>query len=112
MIIAVPIEDGKLCSHFGHCSSFAVFHTTDDGLTITGRNDVDAPPHKPGLLPTWLYDLGVNTVICGGMGPMAIDLLSQKGVKVITGAQVMAPEEIVRSYLCGTFVASSNSCDH
>ncbi len=73
MIIAVPLEDGKLCPHFGHCAKFALIQT-DDKNAITARRDIDAPPHEPGLLPNWLHERGVNLILCGGMGPRALEL--------------------------------------
>jgi len=111
MIIAIPLENGKLCSHFGHCGAFAMIQT-DDANAITARHDEEAPPHEPGLLPNWLFDRGVNLVLCGGIGPRAIDLLTEKNIKVIIGAPVETPESLVAAYFQGTLKTSANSCDH
>lgn len=111
MIIAIPLEDGKLAQHFGHCASFA-FMQTDAANTVTERRDIEAPPHEPGLLPRWLSEHGVNLVICGGMGPRALDLLAQNGIKVITGAPVDTPENLIATHFQGTLETTANSCDH
>ncbi len=111
MIVAIPLEDGKLCPHFGHCAGFALIQT-GEANAIAGRQDAEAPPHEPGALPNWLHDRGVGLVICGGMGSRAIELFRQKGIKVVTGAPVGEPEELVRAYFSGTLNASGNICDH
>ncbi|MDD3287492.1 MAG: NifB/NifX family molybdenum-iron cluster-binding protein [Alphaproteobacteria bacterium] len=111
MIIAIPLEDGKLCQHFGHCAKFALIQT-DDKNAITARRNIDAPPHEPGLLPTWLHERSVNLIICGGMGPRALELFEQKGIDVITGAPIETPEALIAAHFTGTLQTAPNSCDH
>ncbi|MDX9690741.1 MAG: ATPase [Proteobacteria bacterium] len=112
MIIAIPVENGKLCSHFGHCLAFALIQIAADKKTIAARRDIDAPPHEPGLLPNWLFDRGVNLILCSGMGPRALELFAQKGIEVVTGAPVLMPEELVAVYLSGALKTNPNSCNH
>ena len=111
MIIAIPLENGKLNPHFGHCASFALLQT-DAANAITERRDIEAPPHVPGLLPEWLSERGVNLVIAGGMGARAVGLFAQKGIKVVTGAPVDAPERLVTAYFQGSMETSANGCNH
>ncbi len=112
MIIAVPVENGKLCSHFGHCSSFAFLEISSDNAKVAARRDVDAPPHEPGVLPNWLYERGVNLILCGGMGPRALELFAQKDIKVVTGAPSDTPETLAAMYLQGALQTTANCCDH
>ncbi len=112
MIIAIPLDDGKLCPHFGHCSQFALVQVDPAAKTITGRRDIDAPPHEPGLLPNWLAERNVNLIICSGMGARAMELFAQKEIKVIAGAPPEMPEKLVSEYLAETLRSGSNSCDH
>ena len=35
MKIALPLADGKLCMHFGHCEIFAIVEVDDIAKTIT-----------------------------------------------------------------------------
>lgn len=111
-MIAVPVENGKLCAHFGHCSSFAIFELSSDGKSIASRRDIPAPPHEPGLLPSWLSDQGTTVVICGGMGSRALELFMQKDIDVVTGAPLDRPEALVAAYLQGTMQIDVNICDH
>jgi predicted Fe-Mo cluster-binding NifX family protein len=51
-------------------------------------------------------------IIAGGMGQRAIGLFNRLGIKVITGAPVQEPEELVKSYLDNTLITGGNICDH
>lgn len=112
MKIAVPVSDGKLSMHFGHCERFAMLDVDPGKKEILGRVDLDAPPHEPGLLPRWLADKGANLIIAGGMGRRAQDLFSDSGIRVIVGAPAGSPEDVVRDYLAGTLETGGNVCDH
>jgi predicted Fe-Mo cluster-binding NifX family protein len=80
--------------------------------TIVRREDVLAPPHEPGLLPSWLQERGVNRIIAGGMGSRALGLFTERGIQVIVGASPGDPETIVRNYLDDALVTAQNVCDH
>jgi len=109
--IAVPLAEGRLTTHFGHCEQFAILDVDND--RIDNKELVTPPPHEPGVLPQWLGDeKGVNLIIAGGMGQRAINLFNEKGVRVITGAPNLEPEELVHQYLKGTLQAGANVCDH
>jgi len=112
MRIAIPLADGKLTMHFGHCASFALIDADCAEKKILAREDVDAPPHQPGLLPPWLAERGVNTIIAGGMGQRAQDLFQQHNIQVIVGAPVDTPEKLVLDYLGGSLQPGENVCDH
>ena len=108
--VAIPLAEGRLSSHFGHCDEFAVIQVRA-GL-IGDKELVTPPPHDPGVFPRWLGDLGVNLVIAGGMGQRALSLLTEKGITVITGSPSREPEALVQGYLAGTLVCGPNVCDH
>jgi ATP-binding protein involved in chromosome partitioning len=112
MRIAIPISDGKLTAHFGHCASFALIDADCSEKKILKREDIDAPPHEPGLLPPWLAERGVETIIAGGMGQRAQDLFKRHGIRVIVGAPAEIPEKLVLDYLDGTLQSGENVCDH
>ena len=110
MKFAIPIADGKLTAHFGHCKEFAMVEVEDQKITRTEM--LDPPPHEPGVLPRWLKEQGTDVVIAGGMGQRAIELFQQAGVQVFVGAPVDEPENLVKSYLNQTLVTGGNVCDH
>ena len=110
MKFAIPIADGKLTAHFGHCKEFAMVEVEDQKILSTEM--LDPPPHEPGVLPRWLKEQGTTIVIAGGMGQRAIQLFQQAGVEVFVGAPVDEPENLVKSYLNQTLVTGGNVCDH
>ena len=109
-VLAVPVSDGKLASHFGHCEQFA-FIETQNGKII--KTEMLTPPaHEPGVIPRWLYEQGADVAIVGGMGEKAQQLLREKGVEVIIGAPMDSPEFLANQYLSKTLMAGENVCDH
>jgi predicted Fe-Mo cluster-binding NifX family protein len=110
--IAIPLADGKLAMHFGHCERFALIDVDTSEKRILSREDIDAPPHQPGLLPPWLAERGANMIIARGMGQRAYGLFADRGMQVVVGAPAETPEKIVANYLAGTLQAGENVCDH
>lgn len=110
MKFAIPLAEGKLTAHFGHCQEFALVEVEDN--QIKNKETLVPPPHEPGVLPKWLHDLGTNVIIAGGMGARALDLFAQNNIKVIVGASAMTPEELVKQYLDNTLKTGGNVCDH
>ncbi|MHB8780785.1 MAG: iron-sulfur cluster carrier protein MrpORP [Candidatus Geothermincolia bacterium] len=111
LLFAVPTENGALCAHFGHCESFTLVEASAETEPVI-RSQVKAPPHEPGLLPRWLADQGVTTVIAGGMGATAQQLFSERGIQVLCGAPELPPLELVASFLAGSLRFGDNVCDH
>jgi predicted Fe-Mo cluster-binding NifX family protein len=111
MKIAIPLHDGRLCAHFGHCEQFA--------LVRAGASDeiedvelATPPAHAPGVLPAWLSDRGATVVIAGGMGRRAQGLFERSGIRVVVGAPSLPPEQLAEQYLAGTLATGENVCDH
>jgi ATP-binding protein involved in chromosome partitioning len=112
MRIAVPVSNGKLTQHFGHCPAFALVEADPQNKSIVSSVELPAPVHAPGVRPRWLREQGVDLVIAGGMGDGARSLLDSCSIQVITGAPAETPESLVRSYLEGALTAGANDCDH
>jgi predicted Fe-Mo cluster-binding NifX family protein len=112
MKIAIPLAEGKLCMHFGHCQQFALIEVDEAGKRVTGKQLLTPPPHEPGVLPQWLHEQGANVIIAGGMGQRAQALFAQHGIKVVVGAPGDDPEQVAKAYLNGTLQTGSNVCDH
>jgi predicted Fe-Mo cluster-binding NifX family protein len=112
MRIAIPMTDGQLAEHFGHCEEFALVDVDPDTKEITASAEVEAPEHQPGILPSWLKERGVNLVIAGGMGSRAHSLFAAASIQVVTGAPADSATALVRQYLDGKLVTGENACDH
>ena len=108
--IAIPVNNGVLDAHFGHCKHFAIFELNNN--VVTGESLMDAPPHEPGLLPRYLSERGVTDIIAGGMGQRAIELFQQAGVNIFVGAPQMDARFLVDSFIHQTIKFTANYCDH
>jgi predicted Fe-Mo cluster-binding NifX family protein len=105
--VAVASEKGMVSEHFGYCESFMVFDTDNGG--IVGEKTLQNPGHKPGFLPNYLADMGVNVIISGGMGGGAIEIFNEKEIEVITGAAGDA-KQAAAAYLAGGLKSSGSVC--
>ena len=112
MRIAIPLFDGKLSQHFGHCEKFVVIDTDDNSNSISNREDLTPPAHEPGVLPKWLGSMGVNVIIAGGIGQRAQQLFAQNEIEVVVGAPADGVETLVSAYPDKKLVSGENICDH
>ena len=112
MRIAIPITDGKLSAHFGHCQQFAVIDVDTDSKNIKNQELLLPPAHEPGALPKWLAGLQVELIIAGGMGRRAQQLFAENNINVLVGAPDKEPQEVVSQYLTGQLQCGQNICDH
>ena len=108
--IAVPVVNGVLSSHFGHCQ---VFYIADvENGKVIGEQDLVPPPHAPGVIPRWLSKEGVNVVLVGGIGQKAVNIFQQFNVEPVIGVPEKSPRELVNDYVTGALVTGVNQCNH
>ncbi len=107
MKIAIASNADVVAEHFGHCQRYAVFEVDRDN--ILGETSIDNPGHKPGFLPKFLHEQGVNVIISGGMGSRAVELFNEYGIETIVGAQGTVADAI-KSYLHGRLEATGSIC--
>ena len=112
MRYAVPIADGKVAAHFGHCSHFALFDVDETTAAILKKEVVPSPGHQPGFLPGWLAGEGVSVVIASGMGSRAQALFTESRIEVVVNALGSDAEEAVLAYVRGTLATGDAVCDH
>lgn len=112
MKIAIPTENGKLSSHFGHSESFEIYEVDLKTKSILFNSTIPSPPHQPGLLPKWLSDMDVDMIIASGIGSKAQDLFRQINIEVIFGAPCIAANLLINSFMNDTLSSKSNKCSH
>jgi predicted Fe-Mo cluster-binding NifX family protein len=112
MRYAIPIEDGKVAAHFGHCSHFALFDVDEATMEIVKKVVIPSPGHQPGFLPAWLAEEGVSVVIAIGMGSRAQALFNENRIEVVVGVLGDDPEKAVLDYIKGGLATGDNICDH
>jgi|SRR5690554_3335718 len=108
--IAIPVSNGKLSSHFGQTEQYVIYTISDGRVTETEH--AIPPPHAYGSHPNFLREIGIDIVIASGMGRKAIALLSEFGIRAITGIDNLSPEAIMEHYLQDNLESGPNRCDH
>ena len=110
MKIAVTYENGQIFQHFGHTERFKIY-TTEDGKIINSEV-VDTNGSGHGALAGLLSALGVDALICGGIGGGAQMALAQAGIKLYGGVSGSC-DAAVEALLGGTLGFNPNvKCDH
>lgn len=107
MKIAVPSNGTIICGHFGHCENFNLYEVRDG--RIASEQSVPNPGHKPGFLPNFLADMGVTTILAGGMGGGAVQIFQERNVEVVVGASGDA-RTAAEQYLKGELQSSGEVC--
>ena len=105
--IAVASDNGMVTGHFGYCEGFIIFKVHNN--KIVESETIANPGHRPGFLPNFLNDMGVNVIISGGIGGGAIDIFNEKNIEVIVGAKGDA-KEVVEAYLHGSLKSTGSIC--
>ena len=85
-----------------------MIYETENNAIIT-ETAVPNPGHRPGFLPNFLADMGVTTIIAGGMGGGAVDIFNERNVEVIVGAQGDC-KAAVEAYLKGELHSTGSIC--
>lgn len=103
-------EKGNVFEHFGHCNKFTIYEVEDsklknkEELTEIGSGHVE--------VANKMKELGVQVVICGGIGSSAMEMLMDYGILVVPGMQGDI-DVAVASYLDGTSMTSTEAnCSH
>lgn len=108
MKVAIASDKKQVAGHFGHCEAFECFEVEDN--KIQGWETIPNPGHKPGFLPVFLHEKGVNIIIAGGMGQAAANIFNDNGIKVICGASGSI-ENVAKSFVENTLHSSGSLCE-
>ncbi len=116
MRIAIPLADGNVAPHVGHCKSYLIADVEDGKVVRT--EEVANPGHGPGgPPPVFLANQGVKMVLAWGIPQHARQLLQQHGVEFIAGCTGEA-SQVLQDYLAGTLkltdegLEGDGSCCH
>ena len=110
MKFAIPILNGQITAHFGHCEKFAIVETEDN--KVINEELLTPPVHQPGVYPRFLAGQGVDVIIAGGMGQKAQQLFAQNNIEVYLGIAQGSAAELVENYLSNQLDTGNNLCTH
>lgn len=111
MKIAIPLETDKGMSsnvygHFGSAPFFAIYDADKDDVVVE-RNPNQNHEHGQCMPSDAMVKLGVNAVICGGMGGRAITRLNEAGIKVFYADNLTVVSSAIEAYKNGSLVELS-----
>ena len=110
MKIAVTYENEMGFQHFGHTAAFKIYETDGEKVVKSYVEETNGSGH--GALAGMLKNLGVDVLICGGIGMGAKVALIEAGIKLFGGVSGDC-DEAVNSYISGTLIYNPNvKCDH
>ena len=110
MKIAVTYENGEIFQHFGHTEQLKIY-TVENGQ-VPGSDLVNTLGSGHGALAGFLQNLGVDTLICGGIGGGARQALAQAGIQIYGGVQGRA-DLAVTDLLAGRLLFNPEElCSH
>ena len=110
MRIAVTFENGNIYQHFGHTEQFKIYDVENGQITKEQVADTNGSGH--GALAGLLRELGVDTLICGGIGMGAKNALADAGITLYGGAAGNA-DEAVKALIAGNLAYDPDiQCSH
>lgn len=110
MRIAVTYEDGQVFQHFGHTERFQVYDVQDGAVRQKTLVNTNGSGH--GALADVLKKIGVDTLICGGIGGGARRALAEAGITLYGGVTGPA-DSAVEDFLAGRLRFDPNAkCEH
>lgn len=83
MKIAICYENGSIFQHFGHTEQFAVYAVKDGEAKLEKIVDTNGSGH--GALAEFLRELGVEALVCGGIGRGAKIALAEAEIALYPG---------------------------
>jgi len=110
MKVAIPMVEGRFSEHFGGAETFGLFEVDEAKGAIVSKTLAQAPPHERGAFPRWLREQGASVILAGGMGPRAVQMFEQFGIRVVAGVVGDNPEAVVKAFLSGTLIATGEAC--
>ena len=110
MRIAVTYENGQIFQHFGHTAQFKIYDVANGEIVRAEVVDTNGSGH--GALAGFLMQLGVDALICGGIGGGAQMALAEVGIRLFGGVSGDA-DAAVNALIAGTLGYNPDvHCDH
>ena len=110
MKIAVTYDNGEIFQHFGHTEQFKVYEIKEG--TIVNAEVVDTNGNGHGALAGMLSSLGIDVLICGGIGGGAQTALAEAGIKLYGGVRGNADDAVVALLADNLAYDPEAKCEH
>lgn len=110
MKIAVTYENGQIFQHFGRTEMFKIYEVENGEVTNSKLTGTNGFGH--GALAEFLKSLGVEVLICGGIGCGAQAALAEAGI-ILYGGVTGYADSTVNAFVNGMLSCNPNiQCSH
>lgn len=110
MKIAVTYQNGQIFQHFGHTEQFKIYEVEENKIVNSLVVDTNGSGH--GALAGMLKALGIEVLICGGVGGGAQMALKEAGIRLFGGVSGDA-DRAVNAFVNGCLDFNPNvKCNH
>lgn len=92
MKVAVTYENGNVFQHFGHSKQFKIYEVLDG--EIKSGTVISTNGNGHGALADFLKTQNVDTLICGGIGGGAKNMLATAGITLYGGVAGSADQAV------------------
>lgn len=111
MKIAVTYDNGMIFQHFGKTQFMKVYDIDENG-EIQRVHIESMGKHSHHGIAGYIKEIGVDTLICGGLGQGAVDSLEAAGIKIYAGNKGNADTAVIK-FLKGEIKENSKAnCTH
>ncbi|UMB52875.1 NifB/NifX family molybdenum-iron cluster-binding protein [Lutibacter sp. A64] len=112
-IIAIPVtENNQIEDHFGKCEFYEIYTISEENEIIATKilESNQGCGCKSNIAQV-LAEHGVTTMLAGGIGQGAINVLNKFNIEVIRGCSGNT-KEIVTNFLKGEILDNGITCSH
>jgi predicted Fe-Mo cluster-binding NifX family protein len=109
MKIAIPTENGYVCQHFGRSPQYTIVDIEDN--KEIKRELIENPGHEVGVIPEFLNKIGINCIICSGIGSRAQEIFAKYNIETIMGAEGKI-DDIIKDFISGKIESKGSACKH
>lgn len=96
---------GEVSPHFGRAPTFTIVNTETSQVEIVGN--VSEHFGGMGKAPTIIANAKADALLCSGIGPRAISMFQQLGIRVFTGASGSV-ETSVKAFMEGRLTEATD----
>lgn len=108
MKYAISTDSSMVSQHFGRCPEFTIVEIEEN--EVKDKEIIKNPGHKPGYLPKFLNNRGVDCIISGGMGRRAISHFDKFDIKAVTGLKGSV-DKLIEKIKEGKLKSNKNPCE-
>ena len=110
MKLAIPYENGQVFQHFGKTKEFKIYDIA--GGRVGFSMVISAGGNGHGALAGFLRMLGISVVLCGGIGPGALQALQSLDITPIVGVSGDA-DQAAEDFVAGKLAENTEAlCRH